>query len=145
MDGQAGGQDAVVASPSPEPGEAGDDGRLVEINEKALADEQRGPAGIVAGRFEDVAHLIHSEVDGGEGEIGDVGCDRHHAPPIIDLRGRVVELEEANTGGVETESSVVVARTQHGDLGDTSGNGRQYLVIDEAGPGSHMGTKCGGG
>ena len=91
---------------------------LVEIDEEALAYEQRGPAGVVPAAAQDAGHVVGPEVGGRQGQTcaGAGRRDGPEPPRLVGLGGRVVKLEEPHPGGTEPQGPVVVAGAADHDL-----------------------------
>ena len=62
-------------------------------------------------------------------------------PTLVGLGGGVVELEEADSGHSETHSTVVVAGTEHHNLGSPPPDRLDDLSVHEDRPGLQMVTE----
>ncbi len=128
------GQDAAGGGAGAE-GRADGRGRLErQLGEQGLADEERGPSGVVPRGLESRADLVGREVGADVGHLARAGAEDGQAPPLVELRLGAIDLEPPRRGTAESEGAAVVAGPEQHDLGDPVADGTGHLGVDEARP-----------
>ena len=134
------GQDAAGGGAGPE-GRADARGRLErQVGEQRFGDEERGPSGVVPRGVQRRADVVGGEVGADVGDLTRVGAEGGEAPPLVELRLGVVDLEPPRRAAAESEGAAVVAGPEQHDLGDPVSDGTGHLGVDEARPRPRAGS-----